>query len=425
MSLKHASSLNVSSDRSLPAGGISKLHSFPTSHHLHHALAKSLHRGEPTQLAPAEVPVFFAPIPESANPPNVWMVEAAYDVKSELLWLLTEPFETWSLSTKDQWRLQLVTSSKDQGWMRMGNPLQFDQSWFEYGIRSPSAGTSTWEKDRFGDPFKAGGDLGQPKLHPQTRVELRWHSHNNFLFGHDFMETEGKLIGADHELWQHLGPNDRIAVYMCTRARGRKNYCKGGSLNRFKTQSRPGLPVELVRKILRMANITSPQPRTLDAEYVMEPQKQGIYGIESRSSIETRELWIVSKAISRQLAHKIAQIQVMTVSKDQGWGDSGGGSYSWFSLGILRRLPGGVYGPRTQPGSGSYIASWKSHNNKTADPEFTSYEGNKYGAHEEPLTLLTPGDRLCVWMHAQYTAWANYAQEGKIVYWEFFEPTLL
>ncbi|KAG8950783.1 hypothetical protein FRC03_012748 [Tulasnella sp. 419] len=430
MALVHSSSSGTNSPERLfssLSGGINKLRLFPSDHHMHHALAKALHKGEPSQLAPAEVPVFLAHPTPAANGTSqpVWTVESRDDGKSELLWLLTEPLESWALTSKDRWRLQLVTTSKDQGWIPMRNSFSFRQSWFEFGIQM-TPGPIRSEGDQERNPFTIG-DIGKPKLHPTTGAELRWHSHNNFLFGHDFAEIEGNILETDHEIWKYLGPGDRLAVYMCARHRGRKNHCTGGRVHRFRSQKRPGLPLNVVRKIMRMAGIMAPQPRVFKSEYTSEPEEHdGLWGVAAEGSSVAQELWIVTHPLSGQMIRNMAQIQLRTRSRDQGWaGSSDPNSYSWFSLGVLTRLPGGVLGPKPDPTKASYMGLWLSHNNNRGDPEIRDYAGKIFTADVEPVSGLSPGDRLVAWMHAQYGGWENFAEEGKIVYWEYFEPTLL
>ncbi|KAG8931740.1 hypothetical protein FRC02_002292 [Tulasnella sp. 418] len=394
---------------------------FPSDHHFNHALAKALYKGERRRQAPANIEVIKNPVSKGGSPDSAWTVKAVNDGKSELLWLLTKRFKTWTPGSGDVWRLQLMTISKDQGWFPMvANNLSSEQSWFEFGIRCHTPDSIDSTLDQGISTFNTGA-IGTPKLDATTGSELRWRSHNNFLFGHNFRSTEGIIIKEDHELWRYLEPNDRLAVYMCAQGKGYENHCIDGSLRRFKLSRRPGLPLHLIGMILRMAGIMAPHPRILKTEYVSAQDKElGLWKVEGKSSVAEQELWMVTEILPMDVIQNIAQVQLTTYSRDQGWGNGlGGRSYTWFSLGVFQRRPGGMYGPRFD------TELWISHRNKPGVPYIGLHTGKLFSASEEPLNLLRPGDRLVVWMHAQFRDWVNYCKEGKLFCWEYFEPTLL
>lgn len=61
---------------------------------------------------------------------------------------------------------------------------------------------------------------------------------------------------------------------------------------------------------------------------------------------------------------------------------------------------------------------WHSHKNQIATRDFTVHLGAEMGPEHPIWTHLRAGDRLGVWMSAQFAGWVTYGQHAEIEVWE-------
>jgi len=177
------------------------------------------------------------------------------------------------------------------------------------------------------------------------------------------------------------------------------------------TSTRPGLPVELVIQILRMAHCILPSPVQLSSTS------------ECRADAGTGEPvvipWMSTPPFQRKYITRIAGMRLKTLSRDQGWcSDESAGSWSWFEIAILDSE--NIVKKRRD---GNDVL-WVSHRNPIASQEFDWRIGLTFGPDHEVWDYLEDGDMLLVRVCAQYGGWRNIARKATLEFTEWFEPTL-
>ncbi|KAG9037417.1 hypothetical protein FRB95_005706 [Tulasnella sp. JGI-2019a] len=220
---------------------------------------------------------------------------------------------------------------------------------------------------------------------------------------------------------------------------------------------RPGLPSELVLYIFRLCDL----PRRDPSPALYFPWLQGrtvedeeeLYVTVSAWGPERQDrLWCTTPPLSMEYLEQIHKFRLRTLSKDQGWGGNPKtGSWSWFEIGILKRLaaseapsqsPGEVAQTEVKVGGKGWglsysdsdqeaelnpltgeLLRWLSHNNDIAGREFKLYTGNDIGPEHELWDYLRPGDRLGVWMSARFGGWSCNGKHADIEVWERWEPS--
>ncbi|KAG8904939.1 hypothetical protein FRB99_000993 [Tulasnella sp. 403] len=138
----------------------------------------------------------------SVNPKCVTAHNA--DIEREVLFV-TSAFDANMLGKIAAFRLN--TMSKDQGWCIARD--QGSWSWFEVGIINDGSVSHSATEDSIG-PIET-------KRNASTGQVLRWTSHHNEIAREAFKRHAGEIFGHGHEMWRHLEPGDRLAVWMCAR----------------------------------------------------------------------------------------------------------------------------------------------------------------------------------------------------------------
>lgn len=78
------------------------------------------------------------------------------------------------------------------------------------------------------------------------------------------------------------------------------------------------------------------------------------------NEVVNTEIFMKTAPLSKDFCHSVAQLQVITVSRNQGFvGDETAGSYSWFEVIILAN--DSAKAPRVKDGR---ILAWRSHSNR-------------------------------------------------------------
>lgn len=68
---------------------------------------------------------------------------------------------------------------------------------------------------------------------------------------------------------------------------------------------------------------------------------------------------------------------------------------------------------------------WRSHKNEISTRDFKIHTGKEIGPGHEIWDHLRPGDRLGVWMNAQYGGWECHGMHANIEVWKIWEPKLM
>ncbi|KAJ7760794.1 hypothetical protein B0H14DRAFT_2973422 [Mycena olivaceomarginata] len=180
--------------------------------------------------------------------------------------------------------------------------------------------------------------------------------------------------------------------------------------------SRPALPVELVRLIVR-------------ASALMVPDNQQTHRAKERVFVRVTindeqpvvsQVWFWTKPL--HLAN-VAAAQLVTVSCDQGWvAPWTDVCHSWFEWGVFRRGIPAEEAWATRK-AGQHI--WRrSHGNPVANSSYEQHDGTKVGIDDEMWDNATEGSVIAVRACAQQALWENDAQYGEILVWKWFEPVV-
>jgi hypothetical protein len=175
-------------------------------------------------------------------------------------------------------------------------------------------------------------------------------------------------------------------------------------------QNRPALPAEIVMQIFRFARITIPDPaRKLSIQRKVS--------VKADSGIIETKRWFSTQPLTRTDVAQLADVQLVTFSRDQGFGGANSASYSWFELGVL---PNQFYQTRAREDDDN--VRWIiSHDNIIAHRHPVLREGIVISNEEAGWA---EGDVLVVRICAQYPNWENIAESGTINYWTWFEPKI-
>ncbi|KAJ7037618.1 hypothetical protein C8F04DRAFT_1091898 [Mycena alexandri] len=243
------------------------------------------------------------------------------------------------------------------------------------------------------------------------------------------------VLGISRVSFVALGPEDR--------ARIRRPLLPDGELLLYHQlwrallrgsvpSSRPPLPAELVRLIVR-------------ASALMIPDNQQTHRAKERVFVRVMidderpvvsQVWFWTKPL--HLAN-VAGAQLVTVSRDQGWVEPWTDvCHSWFEWGVFR---GGIpaeeeaeFGMRGGVVTG-YEKAWatrkagqhiwrRSHGNSVANSLYQQHNGEQVGIDDEMWDNATEGSVIAVRACAQQQLWENDARYGEILVWKWFEPVV-
>ncbi|KAA1477229.1 hypothetical protein DENSPDRAFT_577887 [Dentipellis sp. KUC8613] len=180
---------------------------------------------------------------------------------------------------------------------------------------------------------------------------------------------------------------------------------------------RAGLPVELVCLILQYAGCmllsksrsvtTSP---TVVARGRSEPHAVVVIQLPPFDTVALQ---------------RIAQIQLITLSRDQGWvGDRNAGNWSWFDVAVMRgdsELEDGQE-QEVREVDGEQ-AVWRSHENVLAGRDLVEHrEGVVFGPDHPLWRAVRVGDVVVGRALAQFGGWRNETARADFIVWEYFDP---
>ncbi|EAU86152.2 phospholipase [Coprinopsis cinerea okayama7 len=145
------------------------------------------------------------------------------------------------------------------------------------------------------------------------------------------------------------------------------------------------------------------------------------------SSAETvSQLWFKTKPISRKFCYRAVQLQLETISSDQGHDESHGNvSWSWFELVVFKD------GQSEEPviKNGQPLV-WKSHNNRTDPLDTRAADSLHFGIifdrRHDLFDLIEIGNVIGIRVCAKHPGWINDAQYGRLrakyVHYDLFSP---
>lgn len=184
------------------------------------------------------------------------------------------------------------------------------------------------------------------------------------------------------------------------------------SLQRGSTKPpRRPLPHNVTMRILCMAGYVSLRPIVL-------AKSNSHKSVKSQGTIAS-ERWFTSLPLTPYdygEFSRITRLALSTRSHDQGRAPDNSASYSWFEISIVS--PAGTVKCRTDRSQ----LIWMSHCNRVASRDFVSLDGDPFYADHEIWRNLEVGDKIAVWVSAQYGGWENHAQEGELCVWRWY-PT--
>ncbi|KAJ6606089.1 hypothetical protein DFH09DRAFT_1299370 [Mycena vulgaris] len=197
---------------------------------------------------------------------------------------------------------------------------------------------------------------------------------------------------------------------------------------------RPALPVELVRLIMRTAAFMVP-----DRQQTQHAERSVFLRATTRDEEPVvSRVWFWTKPLN--LA-KVAAVQLVTVSHDQGWvSPATDVCHSWFEWGVFNGVPepasgggeGGVTGNemvwRTespkQEGKASEPMWCRTHGNPIARGQYQQHDGPRVGIDDEMWDGAKAGSVIVVRACTQQALWENDARYGEILVWKWFEPVV-
>ncbi|KAF7365006.1 hypothetical protein MVEN_00371700 [Mycena venus] len=196
--------------------------------------------------------------------------------------------------------------------------------------------------------------------------------------------------------------------------------------------SRPALPVELIRLIVRAAALMVPDRQQTHHAKQCVFVRVKTYDEEPVVS----RVWFWTKPL--HLAD-FAAAQLVTVSRDQGWcAPLTDVCHSWFEWGVFNRgIPAEEevgFGRKHGAFTGDEKAwatrkagqnVWRrSHGNPVANSLYQQHDGKQVGIEDEMWDNATEGSIIAVRACAQQALWENDARYGEILVWKWFEPVV-
>ncbi|KAG8992269.1 hypothetical protein FRB90_001051, partial [Tulasnella sp. 427] len=248
--------------------------------------------------------------------------------------------------------------------------------------------------------------------------------------------------------WAPGFPTERH--YLQAVARSLSRGCPGDRKHHI--ARRPPLPTELVLLIIRRVGATNlcrelcctfPKNVSYRSLATSSATLRISVSVTASDASVARRLLFASPAVEQEYLHRLASLRVDTMSTDQGWvSDPSSGSWSWIEVGIIRfsklardktfdpeeaLLPhrhGSQFSTDDEVDTRD-LHTWESHHNPVAGNGMALVEGKEFGPEHEIWSTLQAGDRIGVWLCAQFPGWECRARAARITVREWFEPTLL
>lgn len=207
--------------------------------------------------------------------------------------------------------------------------------------------------------------------------------------------------------------------------------------------TRPALPVELVRLIIRTVGFMVP-----DRQQTQRANRSVFVRVRTRyEEPVVSRVWFWTKPLNMA---KTAAAQLVTVSRDQGWvypkTDISHSFFEWTALsnGSVPAQEEAAAGPRgavtgnerawrtensvQKEGANSasdHKALWRrTHGNPVADDRHQQHNGPRVGMDDEMWKGAKEGSVIVVRVCAQQALWENDARYGEILIWKWFEPVV-
>ncbi|GJJ13002.1 hypothetical protein Clacol_007251 [Clathrus columnatus] len=201
---------------------------------------------------------------------------------------------------------------------------------------------------------------------------------------------------------------------------------------------RPGLPIELVSYIMRLADcvLLSMHSRISTANFV----------VCSVTSQVVSQPCLLTDPVSREMIPHLARMRLTTNSHDQGWYNyPDSGSWTWFEVALVEHDASGNLrvkvrrsiendssaGDINTPEIATTLLndaqplSWISHRNRQGSVSFIVQEGIEFGPDHEIWQHISEGDQILVRACAKYGSWKNHIDWTALKIWEWYNPVNL
>lgn len=144
--------------------------------------------------------------------------------------------------------------------------------------------------------------------------------------------------------------------------------------------------------------------------------------MRENSTVAASAIWFKSERLTPEFLGSLAQIQLCTVSRDQGWVDSPeGGNWTWFEIVVM---PDASTSQPKCDANGKPLA-FISHYNRLGHDCFTRNYGFIFDRQSWLLRAVEPGDVLAVRACARFVGWQNRGVKGFITVRRLHEDPVL
>ncbi|KAI0035315.1 hypothetical protein K488DRAFT_43586, partial [Vararia minispora EC-137] len=181
---------------------------------------------------------------------------------------------------------------------------------------------------------------------------------------------------------------------------------------RYGTPRRRRLPEELVALIMRLAGCTAPDP----ARTVVCTER--IF-LRCRTMQYISRVWFRSPALTAADVSRMAAMQLVTMSRDQGWATHAEeGPMSWFDFGVFTADT-----QEQEMGTERAKDRWqRSHYNRMAYGKTNFVKGDVIYFDKEGAPNIGAGECIVVRACAEHARWENRGKMGELRFWRWFEP---
>ncbi|KAL5636415.1 hypothetical protein ACGC1H_000397 [Rhizoctonia solani] len=189
------------------------------------------------------------------------------------------------------------------------------------------------------------------------------------------------------------------------------------------SSDRPGLPLELVIHICRLAGF--------EVQQVSRPPK-GIKEVRAWGPMISSRFWFQTEQFTKETLSRARSIQLVTMSHHQGpVDDRHAGSWSWFEIRVARPIEQDqsqlTFEVKRRPDGAEVSQRSHSHpiDEETAEQQrdFAEHRGLVFGPGDRLWDEIEEGDVLQVVMKAQFSGWTNVASDGILKINTWWEPS--
>ncbi|KAJ7639227.1 hypothetical protein FB45DRAFT_905023 [Roridomyces roridus] len=221
---------------------------------------------------------------------------------------------------------------------------------------------------------------------------------------------------------RHPAPSadERLLYHQLWRA-----FLRGSQSSSSSEHTRPALPVELIRMLIRAMGCMVP-----DNQQTKRPEESLFLRVTTRDEkpIASR-VWFCTDPLN---VVDIAAIRLITFSRDQGWvSPPTDVCHSWYEWGVFPRdvpakaqATGALTGNEPVWTKGKEAKWHRTHGNPVASRSYEQHDGPLVGLDDE-MWLDAPAESVIVVRAcAQQALWENNASCVEVLVWKWFEPVI-